>query len=176
MQPGLDDDLPFVAHAMPTLLRIVLIAAGLFAIVIPMHELGGGLWPPSFLTLFFGVIVCGGATVGLAFVAAGVYGETQRWRYEPHGLVVERHGWRSVSHTRLAASDIVSIVVRRVENSEGPDSWRVAVAPRIPIEMPRAARWFSSGAVMFETGDYRTPERAEKAKVALMKHLGMRPA
>ena len=50
---ALDSDLPLVRRAFPWPVRVGCVAAGAFAIVMPLWELGRGLWPPSIATPVF---------------------------------------------------------------------------------------------------------------------------
>lgn len=134
-----------------------------------LWELGPGLWPLNIGTPVFAIIIAGAATVGGFLVAAGVRGEGQRWSFPPRAVVIHRSGWRSERHTRLTAADLAGIEVRRNENSEGPDTWRVVLVPalHVPIEgVDLAAR-----STVFVSQEFAAQATAEDVRQRVVEHL-----
>ena len=164
--------LPQVKHAMPAALRVVLVVAGLALLVWPAWDLKRALWPINFLTPFFAVIVMGAVSVGLGLLGFGLFGESIHWTYAPQALRVHRRGWRHETVVRIDARDVQAIEVRRVENSEGADTWRVFVVPRAGLPGLGAAYPWLPAPRALESGDYATEEAANAGRDALLAHLG----
>ena len=166
----LDSDLPVVRHGLPWPLRLLFVAFGVFALVMPAWELGRGLWPISIATPVFAIIIVGAASVGIAMIRAGLAFDTQVWSFPPGVVLIRHRGWRSERELRLTAHNIAAIEARRIEAMEGDDYWRVVIVPK-PTEsgLRMASR---NGA--FETGDFTTATRADAVRRALLEHLGMR--
>ncbi|QNN69751.1 hypothetical protein [Thermomonas carbonis] len=142
----------------------------MFAMVMPAWELGRGLWPLSIATPVFAIISGGAATVGVAFLRAGLVGESQVWTFPPQALLIRHRAWRSQWDVRLTARTIATIEVRRIEASEGEDTWRVVIEPKSTQSGLRMAA--RNG--VFETGDYTSEAYAARVRRALLDHLGMR--
>lgn len=77
-----------LSHIMPTPIRLIFGGVGLVGTILLLVELGPALWPPSFLTLFFGIIVLGGLSVTLAFVAGSALSPDQTWEIRPGKLTI----------------------------------------------------------------------------------------
>ncbi len=77
-----------LSHIMPTPIRLIFGGVGLALTILLLVELGPALWPPSFLTLFFGIIVLGGLSVTLALVAGSALGPDQTWEIGPGKLTI----------------------------------------------------------------------------------------
>lgn len=77
-----------LSHIMPTPIRLIFGGFGVLGSILLLVELGPALWPPSFLTLFFGFIVVGGLSVTLAFVAGSALGPDQTWEIQPGKLTI----------------------------------------------------------------------------------------
>ena len=90
---ALDSDLPLVRRAFPWPVRVGCVAAGAFAIVMPLWELGRGLWPPSIATPVFAVIVGGAGYVGVQFIRAGLSGWGDSWTYAPMSAIWRTFTW-----------------------------------------------------------------------------------
>ena len=110
----------------PRALRALWVAAGLFAIGAPTWELGPGLWPPSALTLFLGVIVAGGWAVGSAFVYAGLWGEEVALRVERGRIEVVAQTAFGDTVRVVDAHEVGDVRVVRVER-DGGDVFRVEI-------------------------------------------------
>ena len=165
--PTPDDDLPVVRHGLAGPLRVVFAAFGVFALVMPAWELGRGLWPLSIATPVFGVIIGGGASIGIAMIRAALGGESQVWSFPPHAVVIHHKAWGRERAMRLTANNVAAVEVRRFEASEGPDPWRVVIVPK-PTES--GLRMAGRNGV-FETGDYTSAAYAERVRLALIVHL-----
>jgi hypothetical protein len=150
-------------------LRLVFAAFGLFAIVMPVWELGRGLWPLSIATPVFGIIIGGAASIGIAMIRAALAGEAQAWRFPVDAVVVHCRAWRSEWEVRLTAHNIAAIEARRIEMSEGADVWRVVIVPKPTHSGLRMAG--RNG--VFETGDYASEAYAARVRRALLEHLRM---
>ena len=160
---ALDSDLPLV--------RVGCVAAGAFAIVMPLWELGRGLWPPSIATPVFAVIVGGAGYVGVQFIRAGLSGWGDSWTYAPHTIVVERRAWGRSTSTRLSATNVAAVEVRRRQDSDHDEApWQVVIVPR-PTFSGLAATAGPGG--VFDAGCYGSQAYAERVRRALHEHLGL---
>lgn len=164
-----DATLPQIHRSLPVAVRLLLIASGVATIVLPLWELGHGVWPLNIATPVFALIIGGAATLGCLFIEAGLRGEGQRWSFPPGCIVIHRSGWRRERETRLTAADLVSIDVRRNENSDGPDTWRVVLVPSLHARIEGAE--FAARAIMFATPDYATQALADDVRARLVEHL-----
>jgi hypothetical protein len=100
---------------MPTAIRGLMIAAGAAACVLVVVELGRALWPPSFLTVFIGIIVAGG------LLAPNI-----RWSFSPGQVHIETELFgRSESHT-FAKHAFESIAILEVSNDSGANTFQLA--------------------------------------------------
>lgn len=114
-----------VSTYMPRALRIAVAVVGAGACILVIAELGRALWPPSFLTLFFGIIVVGGLNVGLSFVAAAFLAPNVRWAFTPGSLTIETElSGRTDVHT-FARNAFSAVTVREVSEDSGPNSFRL---------------------------------------------------
>ncbi|MCB6178282.1 hypothetical protein LHP98_09080 [Rhodobacter sp. Har01] len=159
MPDEMPDDMPVIERPMPLVIRLGLMAAGAFAVVMPVWELGRGILPPNLLSPFFALIVGGGVAVGVAFVAMGLTGEGQVWRYPPGAVVIERRLWRKVWETRLTAADLTAVTVVRDASSDGPDTWVVRLERGV--------------APAFESHGFLKAKFAAAAAARIRAHLGM---
>jgi len=111
--PRAPDDPIVLTQIMPTPIRLMVGGIGAAGTILLLVELGPALWPPSFLTLFFGVILLGGLSVTVAFMAGSALGPDQTWEIRP-GLLTITYRWfnqttvRTWRHADLAGMDIVS--------------------------------------------------------------------
>ena len=157
---------------MPAALRVVLMVAGLALLAWPAWDLKRALWPINFLTPFFAVIVMGAVSVGLGSLGFGLFGEAIHWTYPPRALAVHRRGWWRETVVRIGARDVQAVEVRRVENSEGADTWRVFVVPRQGLAgLGPTQPWLPAPRAL-ESGDYLTEAEAAARRDALLAHLG----
>ncbi|WP_298333020.1 hypothetical protein [Asticcacaulis sp.] len=119
---------------MPVFIRWMLIGAGVFASVMVVVELGRGLWPLSVLSLFFGFIIAGGLSVGLAFVVFGVWSPDEQWEIRPgcFTLTVTRGRHRLQRH--FTPDDFEDLTVVRDDSGDGPDTWHLLA--RIRLDSP----------------------------------------
>lgn len=168
---ALDSDLPLVRRAFPWPVRVGCVAAGAFAIVMPLWELGRGLWPPSIATPVFAVIVGGAGYVGVQFIRAGLSGCGDTWTYAPHTIVVERRAWGRSTSTRLSTTNVAAVEVRRSQDSDHDEApWQVVIVPR-PTFSGLAATAGRGG--VFDAGCYGSQAYAERVRRALHEHLGL---
>lgn len=170
MAAMLDSDLPLVRHGLPWPLRMLFVAFGVFALVMPTWELGRGLWPLSIATPVFAIIIGGAATVGVAMIRAGLASDTQVWSFPPGAVLIHHKAWRSEWDVRLTAHNIAAVEARRIEAMEGDDYWRVVIVPK-PTES--GLRMAARNSV-FETGEYASEAYAARVRSALLEHLQMR--
>ena len=166
----LDSDLPVVRHGLPWPLRLLFVAFGVFALVMPTWELGRGLWPLSIATPVFAIIIGGAAFVGIAMIRAGLASDKQVWSFPPGAVLIHHKAWRSEWEVRLTSHNIAAVEARRIEAMEGDDYWRVVIVPK-PTES--GLRMASRNGV-FETGDFTSEAYAARVRRALLEHLQMR--
>lgn len=167
-----DADLPLVSRIIPWPFRVLLVAFGVFAVVMPAWELGRGLWPLNIATPVFAVIIMGAAFVGIHLVMAGLSGWSDVWTYPPGAIVVTRRGWGRQTTQRLTATHVARVEVRWLEEAEGADSqWQVVVVPKLTFSGLGAKA--GPGGV-FDAGSYGSQDYAERIRRALLDHLGLR--
>jgi hypothetical protein len=122
-----------VSQLMPFPLRIFLGAVGAFACVAVVWELGPALWPLSFLTLFFGIIVLGGISVGLCFLLGAIFGPEVTWMVEPGRLTIRAKLHDTVDVQTYGTRDLVSLEVKEHRDNDGPDTFDLTAITRDPI-------------------------------------------
>lgn len=111
---------------MPTALRGLMSIAGAAVCILVVVDLGRALWPPSFLTVFFGIIVAGGIGVGSSFVAGGLLAPNIRWSFSPGQVHIEAELYgRSESHT-FARHAFESIAILEVSSDSGRNTFQLA--------------------------------------------------
>ena len=115
----------------------------------------------------FAIIIGGAASIGIAMLRAVLAGESQVWTFPPQAVVIHHRAWRSEREMRLAAHNIAAVETRRIEASEGADTWRVVIVPK-PTES--GLRMAGRNGV-FETGDYTSAAYADRVRRALVEHL-----
>jgi len=112
---------------LPTALRIILAAAGLFAIGAPAWEFRHAFLHPNLASLFSGAITLGAWAVGGAFVAGALFGEDQRWRVGQGEIGIERRNAFRRWSTRILATDIRGVTIEKTEWDSGPDTFGVVL-------------------------------------------------
>jgi hypothetical protein len=166
-----DDDLPLVRRGFPWPIRVGCVLAGAFAVVMPLWELGRGLWPLNIASPVFAIIVGGAGYVGVQFIRAGLSGWGDEWTYPPHTVLVQRRAWGRLTTTRLTRTNVAAIEVRRSEDSDQDDApWQVVIVPR-PMFSGLAAAAGAGG--VFDAGCYGSRDYAERVRRALHGHLGL---
>lgn len=111
--------------AMPRFLRWGLMAVGLFACVMVVKELGPGLWPPSILSLFFGIIVFGGLSVGLSFVVFGGLVPDETWEVRPGRITLTLTRGEHRLQRHFTPADFERLEIVRDSSGDGPDTWHL---------------------------------------------------
>ncbi|WAC64281.1 hypothetical protein OVA13_05765 [Pseudoxanthomonas sp. SL93] len=166
-----DDDLPLVRRGFPWPIRVGCVLAGAFAVVMPLWELGRGLWPLNIASPVFAIIVGGAGYVGVQFIRAGLSGWGDEWTYPPHTVLVQRRAWGRLTTTRLTRTNVAAVEVRRSEDSDHDDApWQVVIVPR-PMFSGLAAAAGAGG--VFDAGCYGSRDYAERVRRALHGHLGL---
>lgn len=164
-----DTDLPLVRREFPWPVRAGCVAAGAFAVIMPLWELGRGLWPLNIATPVFAVIIGGAGYVGVQFVRAGLSGWGDVWTYPPGQVWVERREWGRHTTTRLSAANVAAVEVRRSEDADHDDApWQVVIVPK-PTVSGLAAVAGAGG--VFDAGCYGSSAYAERVRRALAVHL-----
>jgi len=107
-----------VSHLFPTPLRLVFGGVGVIGTIILLVELGPALWPPTFLTLFFGFILLGGLSVTLAFAAGSALAPNQRWEIGPGHLTITYQLFSQTSVKTYGLDDLDGSEVVENEDSE----------------------------------------------------------
>ncbi len=143
----------------PTLLRVGMAVVGIFCIGLATWELGRGLWPPSFLTLFFGIILCGAWLVGGGFLSLGVFGDAQVWNFSPGRLDVEFSNPFRRRNERVLEAQVLGAQIRTSEGESGPDSYSVLLLLRDGRKL--------------ETSDYTSRAGAELMRRRIARHFGV---
>ncbi len=146
---------------LPTPLRLVLGAAGLFCILMPTWDLGRATLQLGWWTPFFGTILIGAWCVGGMFLAAAIIGEAQRWQFRSGELTLSRKTllWRTTEIIR--GNDVERTEIRKVEWDSRANSFSVVLRLKSGRE--------------FETPDYSTHQVAEDMKKRIGRALRLRP-
>lgn len=166
-----DTDLPLVRREFPWPIRVGCVAAGAFAIVMTLWELGPGLWPLNIATPFFAIIIGGAGYVGVQFVRAGLSGWGDVWTYPPGEIRVQRREWGRHTVTRLTTVNVIAVEVRRSEDADHDDApWQVVIVPK-PTFSGLAATAGAGG--VFDAGRYGSQDYAGRVRRALMLHLAL---
>jgi len=113
---------------MPVPVRGFLVVVGLFACLMPVWDLRRLFWPVTPFTAIALVFALGAASVGGAFIFAGLYGRNVLWTIRPgHIRIITRSYFgRPRSVTFLPRSG-ARLEVEEDSSSDGPDYWRVAL-------------------------------------------------
>lgn len=120
-----------LSHIMPTPIRLIFGGVGLALTILLLVELGPALWPPSFLTLFFGIIVLGGLSVTLAFVAGSALGPDQTWEIRPGQLTITYTLFNKTSVKTYRLADLESCDV--AESQYDSDEQTYQLVCRLPL-------------------------------------------
>ncbi|MFT3995888.1 MAG: hypothetical protein QM667_00650 [Asticcacaulis sp.] len=110
---------------MPGFLRGGLIVVGLGICGLVIHELGGGLWPFSILSVFFGIILFGGLTVGASIALMGWLAPDEEWTIRPGEIALSLMRGPHRLERRYAPDDFDTLGVVRKTDSDGPDTWHI---------------------------------------------------
>jgi len=150
---------PFeLERRLPTPMRFVLGAVGLFCILAPTFDLGRVLIQIGWWTPFFAAIVLGAWVVGGIFLAAAIMGETQHWRFETGELILSRKSLLARSIEIIRPVDVEKTEIREVEWDSRANTFSVV------LRLKRGAE--------FETPDYDTRDAAEAMKARIGGVLG----
>ena len=164
----LDSDLPLVRRELPWPVRVLMLGAGLFVIVVPVWELGPGLWPPNIAMPVFAIIIMGAFSVGIRMIQAGLSDWGEHWSYPAGSIEVRRRDWGRVAITRLSSTNVEAVEVRRHEDADRDEQWQVVVLPK-PVFSGLAAKAGPGG--VFNAGTFASQAYAERVRRALLQHL-----
>ena len=147
-----------LANVHSTAKRMVLGVIGLGVAVFPIWDLWPGFASLSLVSPVFWIIGLGAAGIGIALLAAAVFGRSVVLRIGPEGIVVHRESPVRRSANRLPPEALGPIRVERHEWSEGPATWRVTVGLK--------------GSKPLVSEDFRDPAGAEQLAARLASALG----
>jgi hypothetical protein len=116
--PPDQSDAIVVSHLFPTPMRLIFGGVGVIGTIILLVELGPALWPPTFLTLFFGFIMLGGLSVTLAFAAGSAMAPNQTWEIRPGLLTITYQLFSQTSVKTYGLEDLDGSEVVENEASE----------------------------------------------------------
>lgn len=116
----------------PGLFRLFLGGFGVLTCVWPTWDLWRGVWPPNLFTPFFGILLGGAWSIGLAMIGAALFGPSRLWRATPGLLELETRALFGPPRRRfLCPDDDPRFLTERVEDDEGgPPRWRLMVIAR----------------------------------------------
>lgn len=115
-----------VSICFPTAIRGLMATAGAAACVLVVMELGRALWPPTLLTLFFGIIVFGGLSVGCSFVAGGLFAPNVRWSFTPGQVRIEAELFGRYEVHAFPKDAFGSIAVCEISGDSGEATFQLA--------------------------------------------------
>lgn len=157
-----------LANSFPTPLRVVLGTIAAICAGLLVTELWPGIWPPTMLTPFFGLIVLGGLSVCGTMVVGCVFGSTMQVRLQDDGAHIVHVSPLGVRRERLNRGSLAGTSVERSARDDGPDVFRVVLVLgngrtiRLP-EMPsREAADEAAGRFMTVLGPGNGTERASR--------------
>ncbi|WP_424361902.1 hypothetical protein [Methylocystis parvus] len=125
----MEDDF-YLDRPLPHVLRAVLGAVGLLAILAPAWEFRHAFLHPGWFSLFFGVITLGAWAVGGSFLLIAVVGEDQRWRVGEAEIEIERRNLFRRWTTRLRPGDVVETAIKETEWDSRANTFGVALTTR----------------------------------------------
>lgn len=114
-----------LSHIMPTPIRLIFGGVGAALSILLLVELGPALWPPSFLTLFFGFIVLGGLSVTLALVAGSALGPDQTWEIRPGKLTITYQLFNQISVKTYDLRDLESCDVASSQYDSDVETYQI---------------------------------------------------
>lgn len=120
-----------LSHIMPTPIRLIFGGVGAALSILLLVELGPALWPPSFLTLFFGFIVLGGLSVTLTFVAGSALGPDQTWEIRPGKLTITYQLFNQTSVKTYDLCDLESCDVASSQYDSDVETYQLVC--RLPM-------------------------------------------
>ena len=118
-------------NTFPAPMRLIFIGLGIALSINLLVELGPALWPPTFLTLFFGFIILGGLSVMLGLVAFSAFGSTQKWEIQPERLTITYQLFNQTSVKIYGLEDLHEGEVRERYDSDGPNTYFLVF--RLPL-------------------------------------------
>lgn len=98
-----------------TFKRLLLIAAGLFCLIMPVWDLGRGLSSLSVFTLFAAAIVLGAGALGATLLWSGLFGDSTELRIGPAGITLWRGNIFRNRKGPVMSRDIVAVDVREID-------------------------------------------------------------
>lgn len=147
-----------LANVHSTAKRVVLGLVGLGVAIFPVWDLWPGIASLSLVSPVFWIIGLGAAGIGLALLAAAIFGRSVVLRVGPEGIMLHRDSPVGRRTTVVSPEALGPIRVERQEWSEGPATWRVAVELR--------------GTKPLLSDDFRDPAGAEQLAARLAVALG----
>lgn len=142
---------------MPAAIRILMLAAGLFCIVMPAYEFRQVFLHPSLLTLFFGALTLGAWTVGGNFVLGAIMGAEQNWKFSNGQLVVQNKNWLKSWAVNVDGQAISASRVHEVEWDSRANTYSVMLS-------------LKDGTTL-ETHGLDTPDAAERFRQRILAYL-----
>lgn len=135
----------------PLILRIFLVAAGLFVIIVATWELHRGVWPFSFASPFFLLLILGAWSVGGPVAWSGISGAAGLWIVGPGRITIERkRPFLKLRQDVFGHDDGVRFEVAEMEAMEGDSTWSVVL--------------IAADGRRFETRELRTRVAAERLR------------
>lgn len=144
-----------LVESYPTAIRLLWLAAGLFAIVMPLWEFKPWLWRLTWTMPFFAVIVIGAMLVGLVFVAGAVAGPSRHCRFAAGRLRIDSRSWLGRSSEILTGADIASTTIVTNVWDSGPDTYAVALVLKNGRRLETPDRATRSAALALEAEIHR---------------------
>ncbi len=109
------DDEIVLSDRHSTFKRLLLIAAGLFCLIMPVWDLGRGLTSLSVFTMFAAVIVLGAGAIGATLLWSGLFGDSTELRIAPGGITLWRGNLFRSRQGPVKSRDIVAVDVREID-------------------------------------------------------------
>jgi hypothetical protein len=137
-------------HEIPVhpVLRLVLMAVGLFVVAISMRELHRGVWPLNITSPLFVLIIVGAFAVGVPAFLAGLTGYAMAWRVAPGRIDIDRRNPFRARRDSFTPYEIAGFAVRERTSSEGDSTWVVAMT--------------TTGGARYETRDFGSEQTAQR--------------
>jgi hypothetical protein len=133
----------------PFVLRLFLVASGLFVIIVATWELHRGVWPLNSTSPVFLVLIFGAWSVGGSVAWAGLKGSAGLWIVGPGRIVIERkRPFLRLRRDVFGDDDGMYLEVVEMEAMEGDSTWSVVLT--------------AADGRRFETRELRTRAAAER--------------
>lgn len=114
-------------HVVPTpwVMRIFLIACGLFVLGVSSTELWRGVWPVTLFGLPFAIILIGAFAVGIPMILAGLLAPTVRWTVGPQRIDIALANPFREWGISVAPGNVAGLEILEGDGDGAPSTYKV---------------------------------------------------